>query len=147
MNKNGVRVLKTTKKDCFCHPEIPGFVIGKKQPFTIQLGLLLTNDTDAVLYAQVDGFSIEIINRCLKFSMKGFCELETPEEYKLSSQRAYDIAIRHHNNILTMFLDGKPVAEKKSEPEGCHRQRPLCDRETVYGRIYICQSVVKGVVG
>lgn len=113
VNKNGVRVLKTTKKDCFCHPEIPGFVIGKKQPFTIQLGLLLTNDTDAVLYAQVDGFSIEIINRCLKFSMKGFCELETPEEYKLSSQRAYDIAIRHHNNILTMFLDGKPVAEKK----------------------------------
>lgn len=30
VNKNGVRVLKTTKKDCFCHPEIPGFVIGNK---------------------------------------------------------------------------------------------------------------------
>lgn len=113
VNKNSVRVLKTTKKDCFCHPAIPGFVIGKQQPFTIQLGLLLTNDTDAVLYAQVDGFSIEVINRRLKFSMKGFCELEAPEEHKLSPQRAYDIAIRHRNNILTMFLDGKPIAEKK----------------------------------
>lgn len=89
----------------------------------------------------------EIINRCLKFSMKGFASWKLQEEYKLSSQRAYDIAIRHHNNILTMFLDGKPVAEKKVSRKAATGQRPLCDRETVYGRIYICQSVVKGVVG
>ncbi|MEG1725434.1 MAG: carbohydrate-binding domain-containing protein [Anaerovoracaceae bacterium] len=113
VNRNSVRVLKTTKKDCFCHTNIPNLVIGDKHSFTIQLGLLLTNDTDAVLYAQVDGFSIEIINRHLKFFMKGFCELEAPKKYELSPQQAYDITIRYWNNTLTMFLDGKQIAKNK----------------------------------
>ena len=115
-NRNSIHTLKTTSVGWLAHRNIPNLSIGTGAAFTLQVYVVLSDDTDGLLYAQDNGFSLKLVNGLPVFTMPGFGTLAASSDWKLTSNSYVYIAVRHDNGTLTMFLNGLPIAETKVTP-------------------------------
>ncbi len=113
-NRNSVRVLRTTVGSCLAHKNIPNLHIGGGSEFTIQLWVVTGKDLDGVLYSQEGGFSIQLLDGQVVFTLDGFAALRSGESWVLSPHAQSSIAVRYQGETLTLFLGGVAVAQTQT---------------------------------
>lgn len=113
-NRNSVRVLRTTAGSCLAHKNIPNLHIGGGSEFTIQLWVVTGKDLDGVLYSQEGGFSIQLLDGQVVFTLDGFATLCSGESWVLSPHAQSSIAVRYQGETLTLFLGGVAVAQTQT---------------------------------
>ncbi len=111
-NRNSIRVLRTAGGSYLAHKNIPNFSIGTGSDFTIQLWVVTGGDMDGVLYSQEGGFSIQLVDGQVVFSLDGFATLRPEDGWVLASHARSYIAVRYQAGTLTLFLGGLPAAEQ-----------------------------------